>query len=64
MGSVNCLPQNVIARTALVSKHNVQDVRKAVRELGVFLEDAEGMSEEVAYALPFSQQGQLRAGAR
>lgn len=38
---------------SLVSKHNVQDVRKAARERGVFLEDVEGMSEEVAYALLF-----------
>lgn len=57
-------PQNVIAHTGLVSKHNGQDVRKAAREWGVFLEDVEGMSEEVAYALLFSRQWRIRAGAR
>ena len=61
---MNGLPQNVIARTALVSKLNVQDARQAARERGVFLEDVEGMSEEVAYAFLFSRQGRLRAGAR
>ena len=53
-------PQNVIAHTALVSKHNGQDVRKAAREWGVFLEDVEGMSEEVASALLFSRQWRIR----
>ena len=61
---MNGLLQNVIARTALVSKHSVQDMCNDAREWSVFLEDVEGMSEEVAYALPFSLQGRLRAGAR
>ncbi|MFR2030433.1 MAG: hypothetical protein ACLS3M_02820 [Collinsella sp.] len=47
----------MIAHTALVSKHNGQDVRKAAREWGVFLEDVEDV-EEVAYALLFSRSGE------
>lgn len=61
---MNGLSQDMIARTAHVSKHSVQDVLEAAREQGISWEDVEGIPEEATYALLFPGRGRRRVGAR